>query len=183
MRFGFFKRRKQKETKKLSVEEIEQRIIEEVESNKKLMDDIITRVKIKTAAAADARMSGYDAVVMSSAGSGNQGIVVSIPVVEVGKAYQWDQEKIIKSVTLSHLMTAYTSYYVGYLSALCGCATKAGIGATCGITYGLGGFVGALYAGYIYELYPRQLFLSAAIIALMASGSIYLWSNANRVKS
>jgi len=52
-----------------------------------------------------------------------------------------------------------------------------------GITYGLGGFVGALYAGYIYELYPRQLFLSAAIIALMASGSIYLWSNANRVKS
>ncbi len=45
-----------------------------------------------------------------------------------------------------------------------------------GITYGLGGFVGALYAGYIYELYPRYLFLSATIIALMASGFIYLWS-------
>jgi len=45
-----------------------------------------------------------------------------------------------------------------------------------GITYGLGGFVGALYAGYIYELYPRYLFLSAAFIALMASGFIYLWS-------
>ena len=43
MRFEFFKRRKQKETKKLSVEEIEQRIIEEVESNKKLMDDIINK--------------------------------------------------------------------------------------------------------------------------------------------
>jgi len=44
-----------------------------------------------------------------------------------------------------------------------------------GITYGLGGFVGALYAGYIYELYPRYLFLSASFIALMASGFIYLW--------
>ncbi|MEA1892405.1 MAG: MFS transporter [Campylobacterota bacterium] len=45
-----------------------------------------------------------------------------------------------------------------------------------GITYGLGGFVGALYAGYIYELYPRYLFLSAAFIALIASGFIYMWS-------
>jgi len=45
-----------------------------------------------------------------------------------------------------------------------------------GITYGLGGFVGALYAGYIYELFPRYLFLSAAIIGLMASWSLYLWS-------
>ncbi|WP_415397175.1 MFS transporter [Sulfurimonas sp. CS5] len=45
-----------------------------------------------------------------------------------------------------------------------------------GITYGLGGFVGALYAGYVYELFPRYLFLSAAIIALMASWFLYLWS-------
>ena len=45
-----------------------------------------------------------------------------------------------------------------------------------GITYGLGGFVGALYAGYIYELFPRYLFLSAAFIALMASWFLYLWS-------
>ena len=42
-----------------------------------------------------------------------------------------------------------------------------------GITYGLGGFVGALYAGYVYELYPEYLFLSATFIALMACGSLY----------
>jgi PPP family 3-phenylpropionic acid transporter len=51
-----------------------------------------------------------------------------------------------------------------------------------GITYGLGGFIGALYAGYIYELYPRYLFLSAAFIALMASGFIYLWSQKLKTK-
>ena len=41
-----------------------------------------------------------------------------------------------------------------------------------GITYGLGAFVGSLYAGYVYELYPNYLFLSATLIALMAYGSI-----------
>ncbi|NPA59933.1 MAG: MFS transporter [Epsilonproteobacteria bacterium] len=45
-----------------------------------------------------------------------------------------------------------------------------------GITYGLGGFVGALYAGFIYEMFPRQLFLSASIIALLSTFFIYLWS-------
>ncbi len=45
-----------------------------------------------------------------------------------------------------------------------------------GITYGLGGFVGALWAGYMYELFPRYLFLSVTFIALMASWSIYMWS-------
>ncbi len=44
-----------------------------------------------------------------------------------------------------------------------------------GITYGMGGFVGALYAGYIYELFPRYLFLSATAIALFSSYFIYLW--------
>jgi len=49
-----------------------------------------------------------------------------------------------------------------------------------GITYGLGGFVGALYAGYVYELFPRYLFLSAAFIALMASWFLYLWSQKSK---
>lgn len=47
-----------------------------------------------------------------------------------------------------------------------------------GITYGLGGFLGALIAGYIYELYPRELFLSSTLFALLASGSLYLHSRA-----
>jgi len=44
-----------------------------------------------------------------------------------------------------------------------------------GITYGLGGFSGALLAGYVYELYPKYLFLSSSFIALAAFGFIYLW--------
>ncbi len=35
-----------------------------------------------------------------------------------------------------------------------------------GISYGLGGFIGAIGAGYIYELWPSQLFAVAAVVAL-----------------
>ncbi len=44
-----------------------------------------------------------------------------------------------------------------------------------GITYGFGAFAGALIAGYVYELYPSYLFLSATLIALGATYSLYLW--------
>jgi len=43
-----------------------------------------------------------------------------------------------------------------------------------GISYGLGGFLGAISAGYIYELWPSMLFLYAAFIAALAFLSIRL---------
>jgi PPP family 3-phenylpropionic acid transporter len=43
-----------------------------------------------------------------------------------------------------------------------------------GISYGLGGFIGAITAGYIYELWPSMLFLYAALIAFAALLSIRL---------
>ena len=50
-----------------------------------------------------------------------------------------------------------------------------------GITYGLGAFLGALMAGYVYELYPRFLFFNAAVFSLMAFGSIYLWYKKHKI--
>jgi len=49
-----------------------------------------------------------------------------------------------------------------------------------GITYGFGSFLGALVAGYVYELFPRYLFLSASFISLSAFYFIYLWSKSRR---
>jgi len=37
-----------------------------------------------------------------------------------------------------------------------------------GITYGLGGLLGALLSGYIYEWYPEYLFVSSSVIAFVA---------------
>ncbi len=50
-----------------------------------------------------------------------------------------------------------------------------------GITYGLGGFIGALLAGYIYEIYPRELFLSSSFVALLACAFLYLHSKNQRL--
>lgn len=52
-----------------------------------------------------------------------------------------------------------------------------------GITYGFGAFLGALVAGYVYELYPVYLFLSASFIALSSFWFLRLWSKTKRAIS
>lgn len=44
-----------------------------------------------------------------------------------------------------------------------------------GVTFGFGGFIGAIFAGYMYEYLPSYLFLSSSLIALIATYFLYLW--------
>jgi L-cysteine desulfidase len=92
-----------------------------------------------TAAGSDARMAGYPVEIMTSAGSGNQGIAATIPVVAYARMHLIDEQRTLQALALSHLVTMYITLYVGYLSALCGVAIKAGIGAACGLVYLMGG--------------------------------------------
>jgi len=101
--------------------------------------DLITYLASVAAAGSDARMSGYTVEVMSSAGSGNQGIIATMPIVAYAERAGLDEDTMIRAVALSHLVTMYITLYVGYLSALCGVAIKAGIGAACGVAYAMGG--------------------------------------------
>jgi L-cysteine desulfidase len=91
-----------------------------------------------TAAGSDARMSGSSLPVISNSGSGNQGISATIPVVVVAERLNTGKDKLLRAVTLSHLITIYIKSKFGRLSALCG-ATISATGASCGITYLLGG--------------------------------------------
>ncbi|WP_027626838.1 serine dehydratase subunit alpha family protein [Clostridium lundense] len=95
--------------------------------------------KAITAAACEARMSGYPLPVMSSAGSGNHGLVAILPIAAVGEKLNIDDQIIIRSVALSHLVTIYIKSYTGALSPVCGCGVAAGVGASAGLTYLLGG--------------------------------------------
>ncbi len=52
-----------------------------------------------------------------------------------------------------------------------------------GITYGFGGFLGALIAGYVYEHIPTYLFLSSSFLAMGSFIFIYIWSNNQRLNS
>ncbi|WP_123053786.1 L-serine ammonia-lyase, iron-sulfur-dependent, subunit alpha [Clostridium sp. JN-1] len=101
--------------------------------------DIENYAKAITSAASEARMSGHALPVMSSAGSGNHGLVAILPIAIIGEKMNIQQEKIIRSVTLSHLITIYVKSYTGALSPVCGCGVAAGVGASAGITYLLDG--------------------------------------------
>ena len=97
-----------------------------------------------TAAAADARMAGCTLSVMSTCGSGNQGITASLPVAAAAEWLGEDEDKMLRAEALSQLITVHIKKYIGKLSPLCGCAIAASIGSSCGICYLMGGDVRAI---------------------------------------
>lgn len=112
----------------------------EVLYEKKLLNNELTmEIARYTAAACDARMSGVKSSVMSSAGSGNQGLLAVIPIALVAREHKASKEEIIRALAVSHLVTLYIKEYIGRLSPLCGCSVAAGAGAGAGTVYLLGG--------------------------------------------
>lgn len=95
--------------------------------------------KAYTAAASEARMAGSPLPVMSSAGSGNHGLVAVLPIAVFGRESNAAQEKIIRSVMLSHLITILVKVYLGALSPVCGCGVAAGVGCAAGLVLLQGG--------------------------------------------
>lgn len=96
-----------------------------------------------TVAGTDARMAGCSLPAMSNSGSGNQGIAATMPVVSYGEYLNVDEEKLIRAVALSNLITIYVKKKIGRLSSLCG-AVSAAAGASCGIIYLLDGNIEAI---------------------------------------
>jgi len=112
-------------------------------------DNMVSRAQVLCAAAAEARMTGSSLPVMSTVGSGNHGITVFLTNLAVAEKQKSSKEDLLKSLMLSHLLTYFIKSYTGTLSAMCGCGVAAGIGASAGIAYLLGGkkeqILGALY--------------------------------------
>ncbi len=101
-------------------------------------NDIKNRARAKAAAGSDARMSGCDLPVIINSGSGNQGITVSVPVVEYARELGASEDKLCRALVLSNLAAIHQKSGMGRLSAYCG-AVSAGCGAGCGIAYLNGG--------------------------------------------
>jgi L-cysteine desulfidase len=100
-----------------------------------LSDDVFYRTKLRVASAVDARMAGMSQAVMTSGGSGNQGIVAILTPYLVGREMGVDAGRIIESIAVAHLVNAYVKCFVGELSVICGCAMAAGIAAATAIVY------------------------------------------------
>lgn len=109
------------------------------EVGRTLMEDfdhsnVKVRAKALAAAGSDARMSGCPLPVVINSGSGNQGITVSVPVIEYAKYYRVGQEKLYRALVVSNLISIHQKRFIGSLSAYCG-AVSAGCGSGAGIAY------------------------------------------------
>lgn len=118
-------------------------------------NQIENRAVAKAAAGSDARMSGCELPVIINSGSGNQGMTVSVPVIEYAKELNVPKEKLYRALVISNLIAVHEKAGIGRLSAYCG-AVSAGCAAGCGIAY--------LYGGG-YEAIAHTLVNSLAIVS------------------
>ncbi|MCI6868866.1 MAG: L-serine ammonia-lyase, iron-sulfur-dependent, subunit alpha [Lachnospiraceae bacterium] len=101
-------------------------------------NDVRNRARARAAAGSDARMNGCELPVIINAGSGNQGITCSVPVLEYAKEFGADMDKTYRALALSNLIAIHEKTGIGRLSAYCG-AVSAGSAAGAGIAYLCGG--------------------------------------------
>ena len=101
-------------------------------------DDVHTMARAKAAAASDARMSGCELPVVINSGSGNQGITVSVPVVEYSLELGSGENMLYRALAISNLTAIHLKEGIGRLSAYCG-AVSAGASAGAAISFLCGG--------------------------------------------
>lgn len=126
-------------------------------------ENLETYAKAITSAASEARMTGHPLPVMSSAGSGNHGLVAILPIAVIGEGQKIEKEKVVRAVTLSHLVTIYIKSYTGALSPVCGCGVAAGVGAAAGLTY--------LWNGSLEQIEGAIKNMSAGITGMICDGA------------
>ena len=85
--------------------------------------DVRIRARAMAAAGSDARMSGCEMPVVINSGSGNQGLTVSLPVIEYARAYHKSQDDLYRALAVSNLCAIHQKNAIGKLSAYCGAVT------------------------------------------------------------
>jgi L-cysteine desulfidase len=83
-------------------------------------------------------MGGSALPVVINSGSGNQGLTVSLPVIEYARELKVDHDTLQRALIVSNLVALEQKEYIGKLSAYCG-AVSAAVGSGAGITYLCGG--------------------------------------------
>ncbi len=101
--------------------------------------DLANTAMMLTSAASDARMSGLSVPVMSSNGSGNNGLTAILPIAAYNELNPTNEVDLSKALAISHVITSYVKHYIGRLSPLCGCSIAASTGSACAITWLMGG--------------------------------------------
>jgi len=101
-------------------------------------NDVRNKSASYASAGSDARMSGCALPVMTTSGSGNQGMTASLPIIKFAAEKNLSGEELIRGLFVSHLITIHVKTNVGRLSAYCG-AICAAAGVAASLTYLHGG--------------------------------------------
>ncbi|RLI78929.1 hypothetical protein DRP05_05580 [Archaeoglobales archaeon] len=129
-----------------------------------LPNDLHTKIKLHVAAGVEARMGGSEYPAMSSSGSGNIGIVATIPIIVAGENLDIEKDGILRGILISHMIVKVASDYIGELSALCG-MQKSAFGAAAGLTYVLGGSK--------REIENAIKYVASSVIGMICDGAKY----------
>ena len=113
--------------------------------------DTKTRAMARAAAGSDARMSGCEKPVVIVGGSGNQGLTVTMPVLEYAERLGSSREQVYRALALANLMAVYLKKDIGRLSAYC-TAVTAGDGAGSAVAYLDGGSLEAVRHPIVNDL-------------------------------
>jgi len=103
-------------------------------------NDLRTRAVARPAAGSDARMSGCSLPVVINSGSGNQGLTVSLPVMEYASDMGVSRDTLLRALVASNLTAIHQKAQIGKLSAFCGA-----VSAACGSGVGIAFLRGANY--------------------------------------
>ncbi|MCD8198461.1 MAG: L-serine ammonia-lyase, iron-sulfur-dependent, subunit alpha [Lachnospiraceae bacterium] len=95
---------------------------------------VAVRARARAAAGSDARMGGCSLPVVINSGSGNQGMTVSLPVIEYAKEWNASEETLYRALAISNLVSVHIKHHIGSLSAFCG-AVSAAYGTGAAITW------------------------------------------------
>ena len=96
------------------------------------------RAQAYAAAGSDARMGGCEMPVVINSGSGNQGLTVTLPVLEYARELGKDHETVLRALLVSNLVAIRIKAAYGRLSAFCG-AVSAAAGSGAAMTWLRGG--------------------------------------------
>ena len=97
--------------------------------------NITQRIIFDTAAAVDARMAGAALPVMSSCGSGDHGLTLSIPQYTFHKMLKTSNIRFLRGLALANLVTWKVKTALGELSAFCGSILASCTASLVGIAY------------------------------------------------
>ena len=100
-----------------------------------LAEDLFYKVKLRVAAGVDARMAGLPLPVMTSGGSGNQGVLAILLPYLVGIDRGVEPARIEESIAVSHAVNSYIKCFIGELSVICGCAIAASVSSAVALVY------------------------------------------------